>query len=98
MNFERQMFFYVPIIGNWYTATSAQRRRGFTILFAPAHNSIFRSLITITHSLSTQFLRALAIYYTIAMSLFDDEVSESCPARVGLMGNPSDGFNGKTLR
>jgi glucuronokinase len=24
-------------------------------------------------------------------------VSYSCPARVGLMGNPSDGFNGKTL-
>jgi hypothetical protein len=25
-------------------------------------------------------------------------VTESCPARVGLMGNPSDGFHGKTLR
>jgi len=24
-------------------------------------------------------------------------VVERCPARIGLMGNPSDGFNGKTL-
>jgi len=27
----------------------------------------------------------------------DGVVVERCPARIGLMGNPSDGFNGKTL-
>jgi hypothetical protein len=31
------------------------------------------------------------------MSAFE-VIKESCPARVGLMGNPSDGFHGKTLR
>ena len=25
------------------------------------------------------------------------KVTESCPARIGLMGNPSDGFQGKTI-
>lgn len=31
------------------------------------------------------------------MSAFPQSVKESCHARVGLMGNPSDGFKGKTL-
>ena len=31
------------------------------------------------------------------MSAFPVVVEESCHARVGLMGNPSDGFKGKTL-
>lgn len=31
------------------------------------------------------------------LSSLPSTVTYSCPARVGLMGNPSDGFNGKTL-
>lgn len=37
------------------------------------------------------------------MSLFlnieksENKIISRCPARVGLLGNPSDGFNGKTL-
>jgi hypothetical protein len=31
------------------------------------------------------------------MSAFPHVVEDSCNARVGLMGNPSDGFKGKTL-
>jgi len=31
------------------------------------------------------------------MSVLPTTVSDSCYARVGLMGNPSDGFKGKTL-
>lgn len=31
------------------------------------------------------------------MSAFPSVVEESCHARIGLMGNPSDGFRGKTL-
>ena len=31
------------------------------------------------------------------VSSLPKDVSETCPARIGLMGNPSDGFHGKTL-
>lgn len=32
------------------------------------------------------------------MELIDNQIYEDiCHARIGLMGNPSDGFNGKTL-
>ena len=41
------------------------------------------------------FEQAIAILFP--MSELPTTVSDSCYARVGLMGNPSDGFKGKTL-
>lgn len=52
-----------------------------------------------TESLA-EYEAALAIYSSwlaLQVSSLPRSVTESCCARVGLMGNPSDGFNGRTL-
>jgi hypothetical protein len=46
----------------------------------------------------SQDLEILAFRHSLKeMSAFQHVVEDSCNARVGLMGNPSDGFKGKTL-
>jgi glucuronokinase len=41
--------------------------------------------------------QALLALSSSILTILPDKVEVSCNARVGLMGNPSDGFEGKTL-
>lgn len=49
------------------------------------------------HDSATQATSALQKHYTSRISSLPTSWIQKCYARVGLMGNPSDGFNGKTV-